>query len=461
MIESAACRDSAAQKMTHVGVSTAPRRGPDWRRAHEELRRLARSRAGLDFVEGQWLLAAWRGGVHGRLGYGSFREYVERLFGYGARLVQDKLRVAETLEGLPVLARALQDGQACWSVLRELTRVATPDTEAEWLAAAAGRTVREVEQLVSGHGPGSRPGDPCDAAVRRHVLRFEVSGEVLASMREALSKLRRDAGEPLDDDAALLLMARAVLEGPCDSGKSSYQLALTVCEHCRRGIVQGGGEPIQVEPEVVDMAACDAQQLGRVDQESVDAHGSAKVDTAGAHAGAHVSARMEPAQAHEGAHARNLPRATQTIPPALRRHVLRRDHGRCVVPGCRHATYVDLHHLVARAEGGQHDSNLLVTLCGAHHRAVHGGTLIIEGAVSQGLTFRHADGSVYGGSLTVVHADATAQAFQALCHQGFREGEVRRTLAELTLPSGTEPSVEALIRQGLLRLTERHVRARE
>src|SRR5688572_33380147 len=131
MIESAACRASAAQKMTHVGVSTEPRRGPDWQRAHEELRRLARSRAGLDFEEGQWLLAAWRGGVHGRLGYGSFREYVERLFGYGSRLVQDKLRVAEALEQLPVLARALQDGQACWSVLRELTRVATPETEAE------------------------------------------------------------------------------------------------------------------------------------------------------------------------------------------------------------------------------------------------------------------------------------------------------------------------------------------
>jgi hypothetical protein len=178
-------------------------------------------------------LAAWRGGVHVRLGYGSFREYIERLFGYGARLVQDKLRVAEALEGLPVLGRALQSGQACWSVLRELTRVATRETEGEWLEAAAGRTVRDVEQLVSGHVPGSRPGDPPDEAARRHVLRFEVSGEALASVREALAKIRRDAGESLDDDAALLLMARAVLEGPLDDGRSPYQIALTVCEHCQ------------------------------------------------------------------------------------------------------------------------------------------------------------------------------------------------------------------------------------
>ena len=79
--------------------------------------------------------------------------------------------------------------------------------------------------------------------------------------------------------------------------------------------MQGSGEPVLVEPKVVEMAACDAQQLGRLDQQPVDAH-----------AGVHVTP---------------LPRATQTIPPAVRRHVLRRDHGRCVVPGCRHATYVD------------------------------------------------------------------------------------------------------------------------
>ena len=61
--------------------------------------------------------------------------------------------------------------------------------------------MREVEQLVSGHAPGSQPSDARDPSLARHVLRFEVTGEVLASFREALSKLRRDAGEALDDDA--------------------------------------------------------------------------------------------------------------------------------------------------------------------------------------------------------------------------------------------------------------------
>jgi hypothetical protein len=111
-----------------------------WRRAHDELVRLATERAGLDFEEGRWLLRAHRAGAHLRLGYASFQEYTERLFGYGPRLTQEKLRVAEALEELPETGGDLQAGAISFSVARELTRVATPSTEREWLEAArAGR----------------------------------------------------------------------------------------------------------------------------------------------------------------------------------------------------------------------------------------------------------------------------------------------------------------------------------
>jgi hypothetical protein len=61
------------------------------------------------------------------------------------------------------------------------------------------------------------------------------------------------------------------------------------------------------------------------------------------------------------------PRAKQGIPPALRRKVLRRDHRQCAVPGCRHCTFLDLHHIETREAGGQHEADNLITLCGAHH----------------------------------------------------------------------------------------------
>ena len=111
-----------------------------WERAHHALSRLARQRAALDAEEGRCLLAALRAGAHVHLGFGSFAEYVERLLGYSPRSTHEKLRVAEALEGLPALSRALDTGALTWSALRELTRVASTGTEQQWLAFASGKT---------------------------------------------------------------------------------------------------------------------------------------------------------------------------------------------------------------------------------------------------------------------------------------------------------------------------------
>jgi hypothetical protein len=396
-----------------------------WRRAHQELVRLAATRAGLDYEEGRWLLRALRTGAHLRLGYGSFREYAGRLFGYSPRLAQEKIRVAEALEELPELSRELQQGSVSFSAARELTRVATAATERKWLDAACGRAIREVEELVSGHRPGSLPDDAPDPRAKRHVLRLEVSGEVLATFREAMAKVRRDAGEALDDDAAVLLLCRQALEGPRDEGRSSYQVALTVCEHCRNGTQQGRGELVAVAPEVVEMAECDAQHLGRF---------GASDEPLGVDSNTHV-----------GTH-----RATQAIPPALRRAVIRRDAGRCRVPGCRHAVFTDVHHLRPRSEGGANSLENLATLCSAHHRSIHRGELFTEGTASNGLAFRHADGTPYGGAPSPGSAELRARAFRALTGMGYRETEAQRALAKI--PANSHLALEQLIRRTLREL---------
>src|SRR5581483_3415411 len=98
---------------TNIGASDATRENgekSDWVQAHEALSRLARERAAADAEEGRWLLAALRSAAHVHLGYGSFGEYVERLFGYKPRSTQEKLRVAEALEQLPAVAQMLETG---------------------------------------------------------------------------------------------------------------------------------------------------------------------------------------------------------------------------------------------------------------------------------------------------------------------------------------------------------------
>ncbi|HEY3496212.1 MAG TPA: hypothetical protein VGK73_16045, partial [Polyangiaceae bacterium] len=49
------------------GVDVRPELDAPWQRAHTQLVRLAKHRAGLDGEEGRWLLAALREGTHVRL----------------------------------------------------------------------------------------------------------------------------------------------------------------------------------------------------------------------------------------------------------------------------------------------------------------------------------------------------------------------------------------------------------
>ncbi len=384
----------------------------DWQSAHEQLSRIAKERARLDCEEGGSLLRALRANVHLHLGFASFAEYIERLFGYSPRWTEERLRVAESLETLPHLQSALRDGAVPWSTARELTRVATAQSEHAWLQVSRGRTLRQVEQLVAGHKPGDEPTDAPDPALRRHVLRVEGTAETFATFREAMAKLRRESDAPLDEDTALLLMSRHVLAGPTDEGRSSYQVA----------------EQLEVDAAIVEMANCDAQHVGSVAARS-------------AHVGEEVAE-----------HTRS--RARQDIPPAVRRQVLRRDGGRCVVPGCSHGVFLDLHHIVLRSEGGDHDPDTLITLCAAHHRAQHRGQLIIEGRVSSGLIFRHADGSSYGSIANPGAADTYAHAFRALCGLGFREREARAAPKHVRGQTHVgEPDFQGVMREALADLT--------
>jgi hypothetical protein len=413
------------------GLLLTEAKSSGWLVPHEALSRLALERAVADAEEGRWLLAAFRARVHLHLGFGGFGEYVERLFGYKPRSTQEKLRVAEALEGLPALAHALEEGALHWSVVRELTRVAIANTEHEWCDYAQGKTLRQIETSVAGKRPGDTPAARSDPALLRYVLRVEMSAEALALFREARCELRRRSGAALGDEAVLLEMARAVLQGPKDEGRASYQIALSVCPDCAGGRQAANGELLPVASEVVEMARCDGQQVGTVPPARA---GEAMADRRSAPTGA---------------------RAKQTIPPALRRAVLQRDQRRCRVPGCNNASFLDLHHVRLRADGGANSADNLLTLCGVHHRAVHRGMLVIAGS-AQAASFRHADGSAYGDVTHPPNLDVCAKVYSGLTNLGFRELEARRALEEALGDARRQPAAELtakeLLRAALLRL---------
>ncbi|MBL8619927.1 MAG: HNH endonuclease [Myxococcales bacterium] len=342
----------------------------DWREVDRTLRGLARRRAALDVEEAAWLRRARALGVHRELGFATFFEYVERVLGYAPGPARERLRVADALAVLPKLRAAMTAGEVAYSAARELTRVATVDTEAAWLTAAANHTVREIEDMVSGRRRGDGPDDPPDPAARLHELRLLLPAAVLGKFTAARRALEAACGHPLTDGDMMATLCDAQLAGAgshvgdaaagsAAASRPMYQIAITRCTDCVRAWQDVAGHTIEISETELAQASCDAELLGRVDGD-------------------------KPA------------RVTKTIPPRTRRAVLRRDRGRCVVPGCRNARYVDVHHVVPRAQGGTHTPSTLSALCSAHHKAAHDGRLRVEGTAPGKLRFTHADGRPYG-----------------------------------------------------------------
>jgi hypothetical protein len=79
----------------------------------------------------------------------------------------------------------------------------------------------------------------------------------------------------------------------------------------------------------------------------------------------------------------NIGRRSRTVPAHIRRALSIRDKT-CCVPGCSQSRYIDAHHLVHWADGGETSLDNLVSLCRACHRKLHQGVFSIrmEPAVS-------------------------------------------------------------------------------
>jgi len=222
------------------------------------------------------------------------------------------------------------------------------------------QTVDRLEELVADYRPGDRPDDPPDPEARTHVVRFELSAETFALLRQARSVLDDDHGHNLPDDPFVAALCSAVLDGAPTTettGRAKFQIAVTVCERCQKGWQEGAGAQLAISPAAVERARCDAQHLGSLDGDAPE-------------------------------------RAHQDIPPSVARFVWRRDGGRCRVPGCRSARGLELHHLVHRADGGSHDASNIALVCSACHQSHHAGTLTITGTADHLEVRRPADFAV-------------------------------------------------------------------
>jgi hypothetical protein len=388
--------------VSDVGDERAASYELEWQAVHRTLCEWAKERVQLDAAGGTYLLEAEELHVFKRLGYPTMAEYMVGELDFTRHAANERLRVSRELLVLPKLAAAYSEGDLCYSKVRELTRVVTPETEGAFLEEAAGKDSHEVARMISGLKRGERPDARPDPALVTRRVGFELHAEALALLAERKAGLAKALGRaPTDDELIIELCAGTVAQlsepgtgdepvGPtrdCEvepvaAAEQSTrkvppprgrQLFVT-CKHCARSELLVDGEAILLDDKTAARLACDVELVGDADSNE-------------------------------------LTRVSSKIPSALRRKVFMRDKFCCVVAGCRAREFLDVHHIVHREHGGAHAMSNLCLLCFQHHKAHHDGKLAIEGLAPHRLTFRwYHEGSHDGGLVFLPATPAPGEA---------------------------------------------------
>ena len=236
---------------------------------------------------------------------------------------------------LPVTTQKLARGELNYSAVRELSRVATADTEDEWLAKTRGMNVHAIERAVAGHAPGDGPDDPKHPDLRTRDIKLPLPTELYAMWRQARIVLEEETGGELGDLQFVEMMLRRVLDPSTGEHGPAHQIAYKQCDDCKRATQNGGGLELDVSDEVIEKAHCDARHVGSLDVPTPE-------------------------------------RATSSVTPRIREQVFARDEFCCRVPGCRSRRNLEIHHIHPQALGGTHELSNLILICGlcrARHKS--------------------------------------------------------------------------------------------
>lgn len=118
-------------------------------------------------------------GTHQELGFHSVVQYAEMRYHIQPSTTREYLAVGRALDELPGIDEAFCTERLLWSQVRQLVRVATPQTESEWVTWAQGRTARQIAAEVRRRSKGERPTDP--ARRRIHTTTFKVQATLNAA----------------------------------------------------------------------------------------------------------------------------------------------------------------------------------------------------------------------------------------------------------------------------------------
>ncbi len=280
--------------------------------------------------------------LYKELGHPSMASYARTCLEFGAFKLKALMKLAREAPALPALEAAFASGELPWTKARLLLQVADADTAEAWVDRALNTSSRELERQVDTACRGDSPPDPDDVDLapprrRRSFLLEATDAEILDKTLALLRAQSTLQDEDLDDGRLLGLLLRRAARAIAEESEQPpseplHRTVVTLCPDC----AAASHPDYQVMDHVVTQALDDAEVLDL---------------TMGPDRGT----------------------LTRHIPERTRRIVLARDAYRCVFPGCTCSLFLDLHHILPFAQGGDHSEQNLVTVCAAHHAAAHEG----------------------------------------------------------------------------------------
>lgn len=316
--------------------------------------------------------------------------------GIGLGAAREKVRVARALEALPGISDSMARGRVSYSMVREMTRVATPHNEAYLLSIAEHGTATQVERLVRKYRRCQESAELSREArqheSRRIVYFYDDDGSLVANVR-----LPADVGEKWIK--ALDLAVEALPDEPPAADVPAGTPRRRARWGARRADALGLIAETFLAQGALDVRGGDRHQIVvHVAQETLrdrtpgccelDHGPSIAAETARRFA---CDASVVELTENEDGEPLNVGRKTRTISAPLRRALHARDKG-CRFPGCSNARWIDAHHIEHWANGGETRPGNLVSLCRYHHRSVHEGGIRIQQLDDGALRFVKPDG---------------------------------------------------------------------
>jgi Domain of unknown function (DUF222)/HNH endonuclease len=325
-------------------------------------------------------------------GFRSCAAWLTWRVGLAPGAAREHVRVARALGTLPRLRQALARGELSYSKVRELTRVASSETEERLLAVGRAGTAEHVERIVRAWRRVDRIAEVREAQ-RQHAarslhlypdedgtvrVRGRLTAEVGALLMQALAAAREALYQRTRDQAP-------EADPPTMEQQQADALALLAETALHHGLDPGApGERYQVVVHVDAEVLADPEAPGQ----SVLEEG-ARVPAGTSQRLACDASRVVMRHAADG-RVMEIGARTRTIPPALRRALHHRDRG-CRFPGCG-VRFGQGHHIRHWPHGGPTTLSNLALLCRRHHRAVHEEGYQLDRQPDGELRFRRPDG---------------------------------------------------------------------